>query len=71
MKKLIKNLGSVQIYEEEKDDRVVITATNRFNTEILTAYCLNSHTSNENRRNFFRNVAINYYHEIKDRFDIQ
>lgn len=70
MKKLIKDFGFAQIYEEEKDNRCVISATNHRITEPLTTYFVDTYTKHENRRNFFRNVAINYFREIRSKFEM-
>ena len=69
MKNLIKKFGTIKIYEENQGNRCYITATDNKTTESLVTYCVDTHNQNDNRASFFRNVAINYFLEIKDRFE--
>ncbi len=66
MKTLLKDYGFVQIHEEQIDGRVIISASDSSFSQILVAYTLNA--VNVNKQKMFRNIAMNYFHEIRGRF---
>lgn len=68
MKKLLKNYGFVKIYEEQDDGRVIISAKDDHIEQILVTYKLDGWTNDPTRQAVFRNIAMNYFQEIKGRF---
>lgn len=66
MKRLIKNLGYVQIFEEDTGQNFKITATNGVITKLLVTF---RDENSPGRIDFFREVAYSYFQEIKHEFE--